>query len=122
MSPEPPHISTRPSNANRHPGHEQHHKYTIKRRSTAVVAAEKAAKKAANEQKVAQIKAGLKDVAEIEKQKQQKQKYQMQNTGVIASSNTAIPRKKHKRPSAAPPEIVIDNGGYLQTSSPSSCC
>ena len=66
-------MSTCPLNTNKHPGHEQN-KYSLTRRSPAEVAAERAAKKAAKAEQAVQIEAGLKEVAEIEHQTQQKQK------------------------------------------------
>jgi hypothetical protein len=90
-------MSTRPSNANKHPGYEQN-KYSVTRRGPAEVAAEKNAKKTAKAEQAMHIEAGLKEVAEIEQKTQKKQKYQMQHTGVITSSKTAILRKQHKRP------------------------
>ena len=102
-------MSTCPSNANKHPGHEQN-KYSLTRRSPAEVAAERAAKKAAKAEQAVQIEAGLKEVAEIEHQTQQKQK-KRHSTGIIPSSNTAIPHKHHKRPlPGAPPEMIVDSG------------
>jgi hypothetical protein len=113
MSLEPSRMSTRPSNINKHPGHEQN-KYSLTRRSPADVAAEKAAKKAAKAEQAVQIEAGLKEVAEIERQTQQKQKNQKKHTGVITLSNTAIPRKHHKRPPPAVlPETIVDSGMWI---------
>lgn len=90
-------MSTCPSNANKHPGYKQN-KYSVTWKSPTEVAAEKFAKKTARAEQAEQIKARLKEVAEIEQKMQQKQKNQMQHIGVITSSNTTIPHKQHKRP------------------------
>ena len=113
MFPEPPRMSTRPSNANKHPGYKQN-KYSVTRRGPAEVAAEKNAKKSAKAEQAMHMKAGLKEVAEIEQKTQQKQKNQMQNTGIITSLKTAIPRKQHKRPETI--QVVDSNHGLSHSS------
>ena len=113
MSPKPSRMSTCPSNANKHPGYEQN-KYSVTRRGQAEVAAEKNAKKTAKAEQAMLIKAGLKEVAEIEQKAQQKKKYQMQNTSVITSLKTGIPRKQHKRQESI--QVVDSDHGHSSKS------
>ena len=110
-------MSTHPSNTNKHPGYEQN-KYSVTRRGPAEVAAEKNAKKSAKAEQAMHMKAGLKEVAEIEQKTQQNQKNQMQNTGIITSLKTAIPRKKHKRPETI--QVVDSDHGPSHSSADKS--